>query len=60
MVGGACPGSRRLTPLCRQPTQSCSVFLAVLLLFAGVAFLSTYIPARRAAMLDPTAVFREA
>jgi ABC-type antimicrobial peptide transport system permease subunit len=35
-------------------------FLAVLLLFAGVALLSTYIPARRAAMLDPTAVFRDA
>jgi predicted lysophospholipase L1 biosynthesis ABC-type transport system permease subunit len=33
-------------------------FLAVLLLFAAVAFLSTYVPARRAARIDPTLTFK--
>jgi predicted permease len=35
-----------------------STFLGVLLLFAAVAFLSTYIPARRAATIDPTVALR--
>jgi len=33
-------------------------FAAVLLLFAAVAFVSTYLPARRAARIDPTVAFR--
>jgi putative ABC transport system permease protein len=35
-----------------------STFLAALLLFASVAFLATFIPARRAARIDPTVAFR--
>ena len=35
------------------PTDA-PTFLAVLLLFAGVAMVAIYIPARRAAMIDPT------
>ena|SRR5205809_707057 len=35
-----------------------STFVVVALLFAAVAFVATYIPARRAAMIDPTAAFR--
>ncbi|HYN07737.1 MAG TPA: ABC transporter permease [Vicinamibacterales bacterium] len=35
------------------PTDT-PTFLAVLMLFAGVAIVSIYIPARRAAMIDPT------
>jgi putative ABC transport system permease protein len=33
-------------------------FVAVLVLFAAVAFVSTYMPARRAAKIDPAAAFR--
>ena len=39
------------------PTDA-PTFLAVLLLFAGVAMVSIYIPARRAAMIDPTLALR--
>jgi putative ABC transport system permease protein len=35
-----------------------STFIAVLLLFGAVAFVSTYIPARRSATIDPTVAFR--
>jgi putative ABC transport system permease protein len=35
-----------------------STFVVMTLLFAAVAFVATYIPARRAAMIDPTAAFR--
>jgi predicted permease len=33
-------------------------FVVMALLFAAVAFVATYIPARRAAMIDPTTAFR--
>ena len=39
------------------PTDA-PTLLAVLLLFGAVAFLSTYIPARRASRIDPAAAFR--
>ena len=39
------------------PTDA-PTFLAVLLVFGAVAFLSTYMPARRAARIDPTVAFR--
>ena len=62
-VGIGVAGSLALTKVIAEflfgitPTDA-PTFLAVLLLFAAVAFLSTYIPARRAARIDPTVAFR--
>jgi putative ABC transport system permease protein len=39
------------------PTDA-STFVGIALLFASVALLATYIPARRAATMDPTIAFR--
>ena len=39
------------------PTDA-STFIGTALLFAAIALIATYIPARRAATLDPTVAFR--
>ena len=58
-VGGSLALSKMISGFLYGITATDSVtFLAVLLLFAAVAFLSTYIPARRAARIDPTLAFR--
>ena len=63
LVGIGVAGSLALTRVIAgflfgiTPTDA-PTLLAVLLLFGAVAFLSTYIPARRASRIDPAVAFR--
>jgi putative ABC transport system permease protein len=63
-VGIGLAGSRVLAGLLAgllygiAPTDL-ATFAAMVLVFAAVAFVATYIPARRAALIDPTIAFRE-